>query len=212
MNIVFMGLRGVGKTTLLNKLLGEQRFDVNEVREKDSKGRHTTARRQLIRLESGSIFIDTPGMRELGTFAIDTGLDETFDEIASFSSQCRFKDCTHIHEEGCAVKEAVEPARGRGGVVEIPDTSGLPCDLMIFLPTVIVFVKVKRMRAKVRGPRDVAIKYGPEIRALRIVPESGAALMELWILSSHSMWQYFRILPDSIVELRENGEPFKGTG
>jgi len=103
-----LGSSGVGKTTLLNKLLGEQRFDVNKVREKDSKGRHTTVRRQLIRLESGSIFIDTPGMRELGNFAIDNGLDETFDEIVSFSSQCRFKDCTHIHEKGCAVKEAVE--------------------------------------------------------------------------------------------------------
>jgi len=103
-----LGSSGVGKTTLLNKLLGEQRFDVNKVREKDRKGKHTTVRRQLIRLESGSIFIDTPGMRELGNFAIDTGLEETFDEIVSFSSQCRFKDCTHTHEKGCAVKKAVE--------------------------------------------------------------------------------------------------------
>ena len=103
-----LGSSGVGKTTLLNKLLGEQLFEVNEVREKDSKGKHTTVRRQLIRLESGSIFIDTPGMRELGNFSIENGLDETFDEIVSFSSQCRFKDCTHTHEEGCAVKEAVE--------------------------------------------------------------------------------------------------------
>jgi ribosome biogenesis GTPase len=103
-----LGSSGVGKTTLLNKLLGEQRFEVNEVREKDGKGRHTTAKRQLIRLESGSIFIDTPGMRELGNFAVDTGLDETFDEIVSFSRQCRFKDCTHINEDGCAVKAAVE--------------------------------------------------------------------------------------------------------
>ncbi|RPI02366.1 MAG: ribosome small subunit-dependent GTPase A [Calditrichaeota bacterium] len=103
-----LGSSGVGKTTLLNKLLGEQRFDVNEVREKDNKGRHTTARRQLVRLESGSIFIDTPGMKELGNFAVDSGLDETFDEIVSFGSQCRYKDCTHVHEEGCAVKDAVE--------------------------------------------------------------------------------------------------------
>ena len=103
-----LGSSGVGKTTLLNKLLGEQLFEVNEVREKDSKGKHTTVRRQLIRLESGSIFIDTPGMRELGNFAVDNGLNETFDEILSFSSQCRFKDCTHTHEEGCAVKEAVK--------------------------------------------------------------------------------------------------------
>ncbi|NEX12203.1 MAG: ribosome small subunit-dependent GTPase A [Prosthecochloris sp.] len=103
-----LGSSGVGKTTLLNKLLGEHRFDIKEVREKDSKGKHTTVRRQLTRLELGSIIIDTPGMRELGNFAIDNGLNETFDEIVSFSCQCRFKDCTHTHEEGCAVKEAVE--------------------------------------------------------------------------------------------------------
>ncbi len=103
-----LGSSGVGKTTLLNRLLGERQFEVNEVREKDRKGKHTTVRRQLIRTESGSIFIDTPGMRELGNFSIDSGLEETFDEIVSFSSQCRFKDCTHTHEEGCAVKKAVK--------------------------------------------------------------------------------------------------------
>ena len=103
-----LGSSGVGKTTLLNKLIGEKLFEVNEVREKDSKGRHTTSRRQLICLESGSIFIDTPGMRELGNFAVPTGLEETFDEIAYYSSQCRFKDCTHTHEAGCAIIDAVE--------------------------------------------------------------------------------------------------------
>jgi ribosome biogenesis GTPase len=103
-----LGSSGVGKTTLLNKLIGEKLFEVNEVREKDGKGRHTTSRRQLIRLESGSIFIDTPGMRELGNFAVSTGLEETFDEIAYYSSQCRFKDCTHTHEAGCAIIDAVE--------------------------------------------------------------------------------------------------------
>lgn len=103
-----LGSSGVGKTTLLNKLIGENLFEVKEVREKDRRGRHTTSRRQLIRLESGSIFIDTPGMRELGNFAVSAGLEETFDEITHYGSQCRFKDCTHIHEEGCAVKEAVE--------------------------------------------------------------------------------------------------------
>lgn len=103
-----LGSSGVGKTTLLNKLLGEHRFEVNEVREKDSRGKHTTTRRQLTQLETGSIFIDTPGMRELGNFAVDSGLVETFDDIISIISQCRFKDCTHTHEKGCAVIEAVE--------------------------------------------------------------------------------------------------------
>lgn len=103
-----LGSSGVGKTTLLNTLVGEDRFEVNEVREKDKRGRHTTVRRQLIRLDSGPIFIDTPGMRELGNFSVETGLEETFDEITSLSSQCRYKDCTHVHEPGCAVLAAVE--------------------------------------------------------------------------------------------------------
>lgn len=103
-----LGSSGVGKTTLLNNLLSEELFKVNEVRAKDGKGRHTSTRRQLIRLESGSIFIDTPGMKELGNFAIETGLEETFDEIVSYSSQCRFNNCTHTHEKGCAVIGAVE--------------------------------------------------------------------------------------------------------
>jgi len=103
-----LGSSGVGKTTLLNTLLGELRFTVHEVREKDGRGRHATTRRQLIRLESGGIFIDTPGMRELGNFAVDTGLEETFDDILFYGDQCRFKDCTHIHEPGCVVKDAVE--------------------------------------------------------------------------------------------------------
>jgi ribosome biogenesis GTPase len=109
-----LGSSGVGKTTLLNTLLGENIFEVKEVREKDSKGMHTTTKRQLVRLESGYIFIDNPGMRELGNFAVDDGLEETFDEIVSYSSQCRFNDCTHTHEGGCAVIAAV----GQGIVEE----------------------------------------------------------------------------------------------
>ncbi len=103
-----LGSSGVGKTTLLNTLLGEDLFAVAEVREKDRRGRHTTTKRHLVRLDSGSIFIDTPGMRELGAFAIDAGLEETFDEIVSYSRQCRFNDCSHTHEKDCAVIAAVE--------------------------------------------------------------------------------------------------------
>jgi ribosome biogenesis GTPase len=102
-----LGPSGVGKTSLLNRLLGENLFKVNEVREKDGRGRHTTVRRQLICLEAGSIFIDTPGMRELGNFEVTEGIEETFKDIALHSENCRFKDCTHVHEEGCAIIEAV---------------------------------------------------------------------------------------------------------
>jgi ribosome biogenesis GTPase / thiamine phosphate phosphatase len=103
-----LGPSGVGKTTLLNKLLGGNIFKVNEVREKDGKGRHTTVRRQLIGLDAGSIFIDTPGMRELGNFAVDNGIEMTFEDILPYGGKCRFNDCSHTHEDGCAVIAAVE--------------------------------------------------------------------------------------------------------
>lgn len=103
-----LGQSGVGKTSLLNRLLRTEALKVNEVREKDGKGRHTTVSRQLICLESGSIFIDTPGMRELGNFEIGQGIDQTFEGFASYASECRFRDCTHTKEEGCAIKTAVK--------------------------------------------------------------------------------------------------------
>jgi ribosome biogenesis GTPase len=103
-----LGQSGVGKSSLLNRLLGKEVLKVNEVREKDGKGRHTTVRRQLVCLDSGSIFIDTPGMRELGNFEIEHGLDQTFDDFATHASDCRFRDCSHTHEQGCAIIAAVK--------------------------------------------------------------------------------------------------------
>ncbi|MBN2367331.1 MAG: ribosome small subunit-dependent GTPase A [Calditrichaeota bacterium] len=102
-----LGSSGVGKTTLINRLLGEERFEVKEVREKDGRGRHATTRRQLIRLDNGSILIDTPGMREIAAFGLDSGLAETFEDIFTVAQRCRFSDCSHTHEKGCAVVEAV---------------------------------------------------------------------------------------------------------
>lgn len=103
-----LGQSGVGKTSLLNRLLRAEVLKVNEVRKKNGKGRHTTARRQLICLDSGSIFIDTPGMRELGNFQIERGIDQTFEGFSSYASECRFRDCTHTYEEGCAIIAAVK--------------------------------------------------------------------------------------------------------
>lgn len=103
-----LGSSGVGKTSLLNKLIGEEKYEIQEIREKDDRGRHTTTSRQLIFLENGSMIIDTPGLRELGIFNMDEGINETFDEISVLAKQCQFKDCTHTHEKGCAVKQAVE--------------------------------------------------------------------------------------------------------
>ena len=103
-----LGSSGVGKTTLINNLIGESIYKTKTVSKKESKGRHATTHRQLIKLDSGAMVIDTPGMRELGNFSAETGLDETFSEIISLSRQCRFNDCSHVEEKGCAVLEAVE--------------------------------------------------------------------------------------------------------
>jgi len=102
-----LGQSGVGKSSILNGLLEQGRFKTTEVREKDNKGRHTTVSRQLILLPSGAIFIDTPGIRELGNLNVEQGLDQTFFEFAEYAHQCRYRDCTHTHESGCAVLEAV---------------------------------------------------------------------------------------------------------
>jgi ribosome biogenesis GTPase len=103
-----LGSSGVGKSTLLNNLVGEELFETQTVREKNGKGRHTTARRHLIILKNSAMVIDTPGMRELGNIAVDSGLSDTFNEIAVLSEQCRYNDCTHTMEEGCAVLTALE--------------------------------------------------------------------------------------------------------
>jgi len=103
-----LGQSGVGKSSLLNNLIGSYMLEVSSVRETDGKGRHTTVRRQLVVLDSGSMFIDTPGMRELGNFDVSDGLAQTFDKFSSYGESCRFTDCTHTHEKGCAIIAAVE--------------------------------------------------------------------------------------------------------
>jgi ribosome biogenesis GTPase len=103
-----LGSSGVGKTTLINNLLDEVRLKTHSVREKDGKGRHITTRRQLINLKNGSMIIDTPGMRELGNFAVDTGIHSTFDDIAELSNQCRYNDCSHTQEQGCSILAALK--------------------------------------------------------------------------------------------------------
>ena len=105
--VVFLGSSGVGKSSLVNALAGEQIMSVNEIREDDSKGRHTTTHRQLIMLKSGAMIIDTPGMRSLGMWDVSTGLGEAFQDVEQYLGKCRFADCKHITEPGCAIKEAL---------------------------------------------------------------------------------------------------------
>jgi ribosome biogenesis GTPase len=102
-----LGSSGVGKTTLLNKIIGEDVFTTGAVRDGDGKGKHVTTRRQLTVLERGGQIVDTPGMRELGTIGFESGLDETFADVAALTGNCQFRDCTHTQEPGCSVLEAV---------------------------------------------------------------------------------------------------------
>ena len=103
-----LGSSGVGKTTLINRLMDDELYETREIRKKDGRGRHATTRRQLIPLDNGALIIDTPGMRELGNIAADSGLEETFSEIAELSVQCRFNDCSHVNEKDCAVLAALD--------------------------------------------------------------------------------------------------------
>lgn len=106
--LVFLGSSGVGKSTLVNTLIGEDVMKTSEIREDDSRGRHTTTNRQLLMLQTGAMVIDTPGMRELGMWNCDDGIDKTFQDVEKYFGTCKFSDCTHTSEPGCKVLEAIK--------------------------------------------------------------------------------------------------------
>lgn len=106
--IVFLGSSGVGKSSLVNALAGNEVMAVREIREEDSRGRHTTTHRQLLMLPNGTIVIDTPGMRELGMWEVSERLGEVFADVEKYIGNCKFSDCRHETEPGCAVKAAIE--------------------------------------------------------------------------------------------------------
>ncbi len=103
----FLGPSGAGKSSLVNALLGAERLATGTVRLTDAKGRHTTTRRELIGLPGGGCIIDTPGMRELGLWRAGEGIEQTFDDVIALAAACRFRDCTHREEPGCAVTAAL---------------------------------------------------------------------------------------------------------
>lgn len=106
--VVFLGSSGVGKSSLINRLCRDELQATIEVRERDSKGRHTTTAREILPLPGGGLVIDTPGLREVQLWIQENTLDEAFGEIHGFGAQCRFRDCRHENEPGCAVRAALE--------------------------------------------------------------------------------------------------------
>ncbi len=108
---VLIGSSGVGKSTLVNALLGEERMATQDIRAADARGRHTTSHRQLVLLPGGGLLLDTPGIRELGLVDADEGLSTVFDDIEQLARDCRFRDCGHDTEPGCAVRGALDAGR-----------------------------------------------------------------------------------------------------
>ena len=109
--VALLGSSGVGKSTIVNALAGEDRLRTSEVREWDGRGRHTTTHREIVPLAGGGVLIDTPGMRELQLWAGEDAVEQAFEEIAELAAGCRFRDCSHSGEEGCAVAGAVDAGR-----------------------------------------------------------------------------------------------------
>ena len=105
---VLVGSSGVGKSSLVNALAGEARMAPQAIREDTARGRHPTSHRELVRLPSGALILDTPGMRELGLLHADDGLSTTFEDVEALAEACRFNDCRHSNEPGCAIRAALE--------------------------------------------------------------------------------------------------------
>jgi ribosome biogenesis GTPase len=106
--VAFIGASGVGKSTLVNALVGHEVQETGAVRESDQRGRHTTTARELVLIPGGGVLVDTPGLRAVSLWDADEGLSRAFADIEALAAQCKFRDCSHRVEPGCAVRAAIE--------------------------------------------------------------------------------------------------------
>lgn len=148
----FVGSSGVGKSTIINRLKGDDTLKTSAISSSTSKGKHTTTHRELIILPNGSIVIDTPGMREIGMTDNQSGVEKTYDEILELSKRCKFNDCSHVNEIGCAVLEALENGNISQGVYE--NFQKLRREQMHFTSS----LKEKRRKSKAQGKMFKAVK------------------------------------------------------
>ncbi|MFI4976117.1 MAG: ribosome small subunit-dependent GTPase A [Caulobacterales bacterium] len=152
---VLVGSSGVGKSTLVNALAGQDLMATAAIREQDAHGRHTTTHRELFLLPSGALVLDTPGMRELGLIDADEGLGTTFADVDALAEQCRFRDCGHTNEPGCAVREALQ-----SGVLDEGRWRGFRK-----LQKEVAFMEAKEQRAARKALRDRSIAISKANRA-----------------------------------------------
>jgi ribosome biogenesis GTPase len=150
--VALIGPSGAGKSTLINRLVGEELLPTAEVRERDRRGRHTTVARDLVLLDSGAIVVDTPGLRSVGLWDADDGFEEAFADIEALARDCRFVDCAHRSEPGCAVRAAV--ARGELDGERVDAYVNLDAELDRLADREVERDREERRRANQRPERD----------------------------------------------------------
>lgn len=160
--VALVGSSGVGKSTLVNWCLGEQRAATSEVRSDDDKGRHTTTARELFAIPSGGLLIDTPGMRELGLTEASAGLETAFEDVEARASNCRFADCQHRNEPGCEVQRALQ--RGELDPARYASYQKLQRELAFEL-------RRRDERARVEHQRELRKVFRQRARAARSHPK-----------------------------------------
>ena len=162
--IALIGSSGVGKSTIVNALLGWERQSTAAVRESDQRGRHTTTMRELVVTPSGALLLDSPGMRSVGMWEIEEGMADAFSDVEAFASQCRFSDCAHGSEPGCAVRAAI--AAGTLPAGRLDSQQKLARESAALARRVDVHARAnskRRWKAIHKSVRNhMKVKYGPE--------------------------------------------------